>query len=176
MTKCFVVVLAHNGGFNAVVNNNISAFVSMPVKNNDMSSLLRDISLGFRKKINNKLINRLEKDSMGKLLLYLNTEDFQIVRIEDIGLFQFNCDLKVWEVILASMDKPVRLKRNENRWSILALDNCLVQVNQKYIINEKYLKKVEDGVCYLDPPFDHLDYVRVGSFFRKKLVEHYHVL
>lgn len=174
--KCFVVVISHTGEFNVVDGSNISAFLSLPIKNNDIDSLLKDISNAFHSRLGNPLNNQLDSPHREHLLIYLNSEDFSIVSFREIGLFQFNCKCRVWEVIIAGHDKPVKLKRNENRWSILSLDPTFVQVNQKYIINSRYLKKVENNRCILKPPFDKLDYIKVGTFFKKKLVERYYVL
>jgi CheY-like chemotaxis protein len=36
-----------------------------------------------------------------KLLLYTNTSDFQLVHIKDIGMFVYNSERRIWEIIVA---------------------------------------------------------------------------
>lgn len=108
-----------------------------------------------------------------KLLLYVNATDFRVVNIRDVGLFQYNHDLRVWEVLVAGRDVPVRLKRSTNNDSLLTMDSRFVQVSQRHIININYLMEVNDSICRLYPPFDHLTDVKVGRTFRKKLTERF---
>ncbi|WP_294786141.1 hypothetical protein [Prevotella sp.] len=75
----------------------------------------------------------------GKYMVYTNAVDFRLVDINDIGLFAYNSDLRVWEVTLAGEKHPIRLKRNINSDMLLALNDTLVRVSQKHIINIVYL-------------------------------------
>lgn len=36
-----------------------------------------------------------------------------------------------------------------------------------------YLIEVVDNVCHFYPPFDNIDYVKVGRFFRKEFIERF---
>ncbi|MGN0070037.1 MAG: LytR/AlgR family response regulator transcription factor [Prevotella sp.] len=112
----------------------------------------------------------------GKCLIYINSVDFKLVDMRDIGIFQYNHELRLWEVILAGERDPVRLKRSVNSSQLLALSDQLMQVNQKYIINLGYLIEVIDNICRFYPPFDRIDYVKVGRFFRKKLIDRFNSL
>lgn len=112
----------------------------------------------------------------GHMLLYLNTEDFIIVGLSDVGFFQYNNPQRSWEVVVADEKKPVRLKQHLNRDAILALSKKFVQVSQSYIINIGYLSKVKDNYCVFNPPFDEYTHVKVGSYFRKKLIDSFRTL
>lgn len=81
--------------------------------------------------------------------------------------------LKSYKIEVAGVPAPVRLKRNVKSESLAGLDKQFVQVNQKYIINMDYLIEVVDNVCHFYPPFDNIDYVKVGRFFRKKFIERF---
>lgn len=107
----------------------------------------------------------------GFMICYTNTEDFQLVNISTIGLFRYNGDLRSWEVVIANQDTPVKLKRDVTNKDLLSLDNRFVQVNKKFIININCLLKVRDNYCYFNPPFDDVDYVKVGRMYRKRLVD-----
>jgi len=111
-----------------------------------------------------------------KLLLYVNATDFRVVSIQDVGLFQYNHELRSWEVLVAGRKEPVRLKRTVNNDSLLMMDNRFVQVSQRHIINIDYLMEVNDSICLLYPPFDKLKDIKVGRTFRKQLTERFNAL
>ena len=108
-----------------------------------------------------------------KILLYVNALDFRVVSIADVGIFVFNHDLRVWEVIVASQQEPIRLKRSTSNESLLNMDRRFIQVSQRHIINIDYLMAVDNGICQFYPPFDHINTVKVGRTFRKKLTERF---
>lgn len=107
----------------------------------------------------------------GKFLIYTNAVDFRLVDVRDIGIVAYQHDSRVWEMYVSGLDKPIRLKRNVTSDMIVALDPALVRVSQKHIINLTYLMEVADNTCRLFPPFNNLTDVKVGRFYRKKLIE-----
>ena len=111
-----------------------------------------------------------------KLMLYTNAADFRIVNTNDVGMFIYNHDLRVWEVIVAGREEPIRLKRSANNDTLVALDPRFVQVSQKHVVNINYLMEVTDSTCLFYPPFDKIDSVKVGRQFRKKLLERFNSL
>ncbi len=115
----------------------------------------------------------IEPGKDGKLLLYTNTMDFRLVDVRDIGIFSYNHELRLWEVYVSGSATPVRLKRAVNSDALLAIDPNLVRVSQRHIINITYLIEVTDNVCRFYPPFDKIDDVRVGRFYRKKLIDRF---
>ncbi|CCX66069.1 response regulator receiver domain protein [Prevotella sp. CAG:1058] len=116
------------------------------------------------------------KRNGGKLLFYTNTVDFRLVQIRDICVFLYDHEARVWTVIAAGCDRPLRLKRNVTKETLLKIDDSFVQVSQKHIININYLLEVRDNVCRFYPPFDKIDNVTVGRFFRRKLISRYNSL
>jgi len=74
-------------------------------------------------------------------------------------------------VVIAGSKNPVRLKRNANNDVLVKINPSFVQVHQRYIININYLMDVTDNVCHFYPPFDDLEYVKVGRLYRKKLLD-----
>ena len=114
-----------------------------------------------------------QQTGKGFLLCYTNTEDFQLVNISTIGLFQYNGELRSWEVVIANQSQPVKLKRDVKNKDLLALDDRFIQVSQKYIVNINCLLKVRDNYCIFNPPFEDIDYVKVGRMFRRRLVERF---
>lgn len=106
-------------------------------------------------------------------IFYTNSIDFRLVRRKDIGLFQYNHRVRSWEVIVAGRKEPIKLKRSITNEQILELDSNFGQVNQKYIINISYLLEVKDNYCRFYPPFDDIDYVKMGRFFRRRFIERF---
>lgn len=109
--------------------------------------------------------------TVGKFFIYTNAVDFRLVDVHDIGIVAYQHDSRVWEMYVSGLDKPIRLKRNVTSDMIVALDPSLVRVSQKHIINLTYLMEVADNTCRLFPPFNNLTDVKVGRFYRKKLIE-----
>lgn len=109
----------------------------------------------------------------GFLLCYTNTEDFQLVNVSNIGLFRYNGDVRSWEVVIANQKLPVKLKRDVTNKDLLALDSRFIQVSQKFIVNINCLMKVRDNICVFNPPFESIDYVKVGRLYRKRLVDRF---
>ena len=107
----------------------------------------------------------------GKLLFYTNSIDFKLVDKSDVCLFQYDHDMRCWEVVVSGAGKPIKLKRNLKSADLLRFDAHFLQVSQKFIVNVEYLMEVVDGVCHFYPPFDKIGYVKVGRFFRKKLID-----
>ena len=109
----------------------------------------------------------------GKLLFYINSVDFCVIFINDIVLFRYNHDQRVWEIVVKGHENVIRLKRQTTKESLLNINSSFVQVHQKYIINIDYLKEVTDNICSFFPPFSELDYVRVGCLYRKRLIDRF---
>ncbi len=109
----------------------------------------------------------------GFLLCYTNTEDFQLVNVSNIGLFRYNGDVRSWEVVIANQKLSVKLKRDVTNKDLLALDSRFIQVSQKFIVNINCLLKVRDNICVFNPPFESIDYVKVGRLYRKRLVDRF---
>ena len=111
-----------------------------------------------------------------KLLLNVNASDFRVVSIRDVALFQYNHELRVWEVLVAGRKEPVRLKRSVTTDMLLTMDSRFMQVSQRHIINIDYLMEVNDSECRFYPPFERISSVKVGRTFRKKLTERFSAL
>lgn len=108
------------------------------------------------------------------ILLYTNSVDFRVVNKADIGLFSYNGKARCWEAVLGNKRTPVAMKHNIKAKNIVDIaPDIFVQVNQKYIININYLIEVSDGKCHFFPPFDGIDYVTVGSLYRRKLIDRF---
>lgn len=113
------------------------------------------------------------KNNNGKLLFYTNSVDFRLIQIRDICVFSYDHDTRVWMAVAAGHDKPMRLKRNVNKDILMGIDDSFIQVSQKHIININYLMEVCDNICRFYPPFDKIDYVKVGRFYRRKLIKRF---
>ena len=108
-----------------------------------------------------------------KILIYTNMCDFRLLDKRNICLFQYNHELRSWEVVVDGTNSPIRLKRNLKSDLLMNLGEQFVQVNQKIIINVDFLSEVVDNICHFYPPFDHLDYVRISRIYRRKFIERF---
>ncbi len=136
-----------------------------------------DIIVKRLEKEEEKMVEAADKPVLdplnGKLLFYTNSVDFKLVDKDDVCLFQYNHEVRCWEVVVADVSKPLRLKRNVKSTDLLMLAPHFLQVNQKFIVNINYLIEVVDNVCRFYPPFEEIDYVKVGRLYRKKLIDRF---
>lgn len=167
-----VMYTGHESYMLSSFRNNAFDFLLKPVDDNELEQVVQRLytSRGSGKQGTDGtgLVRQPNED---KLLFYTNSVDFRLVHIRDIGLFQYNHVSRVWEVVVAGRKEPIRLKRNANNESLLAVDPRFIQVSQRYIININYLFEVNDNICHLYPPFDKITYIKVGRLFRKKLID-----
>lgn len=194
--RCRVVMYTAHGRYMlSAFRNKAFDYLMKPIDDNELRAIIRracidlqqrpqdDVYTGSgrqqdEQKTNGNIQNALDNDGItkrndGKYLIYTNSVDFRLIDIRDIGVFTYNHDLRVWEVTIADKKKPIRLKRNVNSDMILALNDTLVRVSQKHIINLGYLIEVADNTCHFYPPFEKIEDVKVGRFFRKKLIDRF---
>lgn len=172
--RCYVVIYtAYNDYMLPAFRNKAFDFLLKPIDDKELDTIMNrfylDRASGSLNEQKEGMISRRD----GKLLFYTNAVDFRLVQIRDICVFFYDHDARVWAVVAAGCDKPMRLKRNVNKDILLGIDDSFVQVSQKYIININYLLEVRDNICRFYPPFDKIDYVKVGRFFRRKLISRY---
>lgn len=155
--------------------SNAFDFLLKPVDPKELDIVMQRLALNKEKKRNmaTQPGDSVRKQDDDNFLFYTNSIDFRLVRIKDIGLFQYNHDMRSWEVVVAGRKEPLKLRRSITNDQILGLDGCFGQINQKYIINVNYLFEVKDNFCKFYPPFDNIDYVKVGRFFRKRFIERF---
>lgn len=147
-------------------------FLTKPIDTAELKTAIERV----RKDLDSPRRTTVADDSQAKsgfLLCYTNTEDFQLVNVSNIGLFRYNGDVRSWEVVIANQKLPVKLKRDVTNKDLLALDSRFIQVSQKFIVNINCLLKVRDNICVFNPPFESIDYVKVGRLYRKRLVDRF---
>lgn len=157
--------------------SNAFDFLLKPVEPKELEIVIQRLLVNREKKRKTTVTgDSVRKQDEENFLFYTNAIDFRLVRIKDIGIFQYNHELRSWEVIVAGRKEPIKLKRSITNDQILELDRNFGQVNQKYIINIRYLLEVKDNFCRFYPPFDEIDYVKVGRFFCKRFIERFNRL
>jgi len=149
-----------------------------PIDNNELDIIMQRLDeegLPLPKQ-NEQEVKDVDMRESNKFLLYTNTVDFKLVDKRDIALFQYNHEVRCWEAVVAGSKAPIRLKRTIKSDDLVNVDEQFLQVNQKFIINMNYLIEVVDNVCHFYPPFDGLNYVKVGRLYRRKLVDRFYSL
>lgn len=156
--------------------NNAFDFLLKPVDDEEVKKVMQRLYISLNNRSDKMEKAGITRRNDEKLLFYTNSIDFRLVQLRDIGVFQYNHDMRAWEVVVAGREYPIRLKRNANNDVLVNIDPCFIQVSQRYIININYLLEVNDNICRFYPPFDKIDYVKVGRFFRRKLIERFNTL
>lgn len=174
---CYVVIYtAYNDYMLPAFRNRAFDFLLKPIDDGELGTIMTRFYADRQNGKSRRNDDGAVKNNGGKLLFYTNTADFRLVQIRDICVFHYDHEARVWTVIAAGCDRPLRLKRNVTKETLLKLDDSFVQVSQRYIININYLLEVRDNVCCFYPPFDKIGYVTVGRFFRRKLISRYNSL
>lgn len=189
--RCRVVMYTAHGRYMLpAFRNKAFDYLLKPIDDNDLRMIIRRACIDRRpnkphseatttdNNDSNNTLGALDNDGIakrndGKYLVYTNAVDFRLIDIRDIGVFTYNHELRVWEMTIAGKENPIRLKRNVNSDMILDLNEALVRVSQKHIINLGYLIEVADNTCHFYPPFNKLTDVKVGRLFRKKLIDRF---
>lgn len=168
---CHVVIYtAYNDYMLPAFRNKAYDFLLKPIDDGELETVMRRFQNEATDTRRLPQHADMPHPSDGKLLFYTNSVDFRLVHIRDICLFSYDHDVRVWTVVCAGCDKPLRLKRNVTKESLLSVDSRFIQVSQRHIINMNYLLEVRDNVCRFYPPFDDIETVKVGRFFRRKLI------
>ncbi|MBQ6063308.1 MAG: response regulator [Prevotella sp.] len=148
--------------------NHAFDFLQKPVNRENLNTIIRRLETSWSptKKATIGTIAKAERH----LMTYINQMDFLLIKLKDIGLFEYDNKQRVWMMNVAGISKPIKLKRSVYNKDIISLSNDFVQVHQSYIVNIDYLMKVVDNVCYFYPPFNLIKDVKVGKTFRKNLI------
>ena len=181
--RCRVVMYTgHKDSMLSSFRNEAFDFLLKPVDRNELSAVIQRLRLHVESSSHEVSdnhsadINSTVRREREKLIFNTNSSDFRVVSIADIGLFCYNSDQRIWEVVVSGYEEPIRLKRNVNYETLLALDPCFVQVSQRLVININCLMEVCDNVCRLYPPFDHINNVKVARLYRKKLISRFNTI
>lgn len=170
--KCFFVIYtAFIDYMLESFRNQVFDFLLKPINPDELATIMRRLQTSNMPVMTKTEGNLYKSDQ--NLLMFINSIDFRMVKMKDIGVFQYNSEKRIWEVVIANTLKPIRLKRNVSNKMLLSLNEKYVQVNQKYIINVDYLFQVTDNICSFYPPFQNIDYVKVGSSFRRQLMDRF---
>ncbi len=176
-SRCYVVIYtAYNDYMLPAFRNRAFDFLLKPVDDGELETIMNRFYADCAASNDRTRQEETTKRDDGKLLFYTNAADFRLVQIRDICVFHYDHEARVWTVIAAGCDRSLRLKRNVTKDVLLRINDSFVQVSQKYIININYLLEVRDNFCRFYPPFDNIDYVKVGRFFRRKLISRYNSL
>ena len=168
---CYVVIYtAYNDYMLPAFRNKAFDYLLKPIDDAELDTIMKRFYSDVPDSESGEHTDDTLKPHNGKLLFYTNSVDFRLVQIRDICMFCYDHDARVWTVIAAGCEKPLRLKRNVTKNVLLAIDNRFIQVSQRHIINMNYLLEVCDNRCCFYPPFDNIDSVKVGRLFRRKLI------
>lgn len=174
---CYVVIYtAYNDYMLPAFRNKAFDFLLKPIDDKELDTIIQRFYIDRQTGRKTEPKDGELRPGDGKLLFYTNAVDFRLVQIRDICVFVYDHKTRCWTVVAAGCEQPMRLKRNVTKETLLKVDDSFVQVSQRFIVNINYLLEVRDNVCLFYPPFDTIDYVKVGRFFRRKLISRYNSL
>ncbi len=97
---------------------------------------------------------------------------FKLLRIEEIGFFEYSKDKRQWQVTLFNQTK-LSLKKNTKAEDIISYSVSFVQISQSVIINVGYLAVINGKQCQLYPPFNERKDLCISRGFLKELQERF---
>ena len=100
---------------------------------------------------------------------------FKMLRIEEIGYFEYVKDKRQWQVTLFDQTK-LNLKKNTKAEDITSYSESFVQISQSAIINIGYLAIINGKQCQLYPPFNGRDDLSISRNFLKELQERFCII
>lgn len=177
MGWCQVIIYTgHPGYMLPAFRLNVFDYLMKPVEDRELRNVVNRL-LERKDKEDSPLIQAMNSNPpKDKMVIYTSNSDFRLVQLKDICAFQYNSDTRQWEVIIAGLHEPVKMKRNAKCDNILEIDTRFVQVSQKYIVNIDYLVEVSHNNCVFYPPFERVTHIKVGRLYRKKLIERFNSL
>ena len=169
---CYVVIYtAYSDYMLPAFRNRAFDFLLKPIDEAELDTIMTRFFADRKSGASRRRQDDAVKRNGGKLLFYTNAVDFRLVRTRDICVFHYDHGARVWTVIAAGCDRPLRLKRSVSKDVLLGIDDCFVQVGQKFIININYLVTIKERRCVLYPPFDQVNDLSISNIFHKKLLK-----
>lgn len=100
---------------------------------------------------------------------------FRLLRLEEIGFFEYLKDKRQWQVVLFNQTR-LNLKRNTKAEDIIGYSQAFVQISQSAIVNVNFLAMIDGKCCQLYPPFHDRNDLIISRNFLKELQERFYVL
>lgn len=100
---------------------------------------------------------------------------FKLLRIEEIGFFEYLKNKRQWQVTLFNQVK-LSLKKNTKAEDIIRYSESFVQISQSAIINIAYLAIIDDKQCRLYPPFNDREDLFISRGFLKELQDKFCII
>ncbi len=130
-------------------------FILKPYSDDDFRETM---SRFFKADIRTKSVKTFEETfaklfPINSVFIITTITGYQMVKLEQIGYFQYQKGKRLWEIVLADQTHLL-LKRDTSANDILNYSTSLTQINQHQIINIHYLSTIEGQKCSLLPPFN----------------------
>jgi len=171
--ECRVIIFTAHGKYSVeALRNKAFDFLKKPILDSELDIILERLRKDI-KECEEKREIASRPSNCEHFITFVNTEDFCMLRLCDIGVLCFNQTARCWEAIVAGRTNPVKLRRKVKAFNILSWCDKFVQVHQSYIVNIAYLAEVSDNVCHLLPPFDHITGIKMGRFYRKRFISRF---
>lgn len=100
-------------------------------------------------------------------ILQIFSGDIRIVKTSDIGVFHYNTERRVWEVLLYNQEW-IPLRSNIKPEQITDYSGQFIRTHQSFIINLSYLAMIHNNSCLMYPPFNYTD-IPISNRYKKLL-------
>ena len=107
--------------------------------------------------------------------LVCTVSGFKMLRIDQIGFFEYIKERRLWEVVLSD-DTRLMLKRNTKADDIVNFSENFVQISQSFVINMNYLALINGRTCVLYPPFNGCQDLTISRGFMKEIQDRFCLL
>jgi two-component system, LytTR family, response regulator len=164
---------AHNKYLLDAIRVSAFDYLLKPYDENEFRSVIKRYLNYLDKNSNTSFNQELFKILPDNNMFMVTTVNgFQFLRIEQIGLFTYQNERKVWSILLNN-NSIVYLRRNISAKDLLKHSDVFVQINRENIINIHYLSFINDKECVLFPPFDQIKGLNASSGALKLIQERF---
>lgn len=100
-------------------------------------------------------------------IITMPSGDIRVVKVSDIGIFHYNMERRVWEVLFSNQEW-VPLRSNLKPEQIINYSSQFIRIHKSYIINISYLAMIHDNNCLMYPPFNKIE-IPISTRYRHVL-------
>lgn len=139
----------------------------------------QDVSQIMRRYYENKLAGipstSAQPDHLPIILVVNAMSEHMTLRLSDIAFFRYNQDRKMWEVVCTDQS-TYTLRHRTTADVILNYSADLVQIHKRYIVNINQIKMIQESMCVLNEPLDHIQELRISKNYRTTLMAAFYSL
>lgn len=124
----------------------------------------------YENKLSNIQTATAQSTGMLPIVMIVNAvNEHTALRFDEIAFFRFLSDRKLWEVVRTD-GTSCMLRHKTTADIILNYSKNFVQIHKRHIVNVQKIDKIQENLCVLRPPLQHLSELRISKNFRRDLM------